>query len=261
MIQARHALLLLAIIYWDAWRLLIIRIGDGAAAVPVAILLLGIAIAWNKLSQNKQLSILPIGAALIFYILAALWGTAMMKIGIALVTILLVLNYGLGRKKPPYAAMGVGLLALPILPSLDFYLAWPMRQISASLTAGLLRLNGFSVHVEGVAIAWQDQLLLFDGPCSGINMLWAALLLTSILSLIGQVGPIRYGAALIITALMAIFANALRASSLFYLETGFIPAMQGPVFHELVGISSFVILGAGLVFAFHKHNQRVQKCV
>ncbi len=260
MIQARYAVLLLAAAYWDAWRLLIGRIGDGAAAIPILILLVGFAIAWIKLTTDRRVPAILVGIVLAAFIIVSIWGTAMIKIGVALIAIMMVVHRGFGGKRPPFAAIGVGLMALPILPSLDFYLAWPMRQLSATLTAGLLRLNGFSVHVEGVAIAWQDQLLLFDGPCSGIRMLWAALLLTSILSLIGRIGAWRYGAALVITAVLAIFANALRAASLFYLETGFVPRMEGPVFHELVGISSFVMLGVLLVYGFYKQDERMPKC-
>jgi len=260
MIQARYALLLLALSYWDAWRLLVSRIGDGAAAFPLAVMLVGLAIAWSKLNKEKRLPMLWVIIALAAYIGAVFLGTAMVKIAVALVSIVAIVHRGLGGRNPPFAAMGVGILALPVLPSLDFYLAWPMRQLSASLTASLLRLNGFSVQVEGVAIAWQDQLLLFDGPCSGINMLWASLLLTSILSLLGRIGMWHYAAALTATSLLAIFANALRAASLFYLETGFLPTLEGPIFHEVVGIASFAMLGILLVFAFHKHNERMKVC-
>lgn len=260
MIQARYAILLLAIVFWDAWRLLVGRIGDGAEAIPIILLLAGFVVTWNRLKPDRLVPVILICSLLVAFIAASILGTAMIKIGAALASIVLVVHRGLGGEKPPFAAIGIGLLLLPILPSLDFYLAWPMRQLSAILTAGLLRLNGFSVSVEGVAIAWQDQLLLFDGPCSGIRMLWAALLLTSLLSLIGRLEVWRYGAALILTVVLAIFANALRAASLFYLETGFVPRMEGAFFHELVGISSFALLGMLLVFLFHRHNEGLRPC-
>ena len=261
MIKARHALLLLVVVYWNAWGLLIDRISDGVAVIPVLILLTVFVIVWIKLTPEKQVPIFLICVCLIIYIAASIWGTALIKISAASIGILITCSYGLGAKKPPFAAIGIGILALPILPSLDFYIAWPVRQISAKLTAGLLKLNGFTVHVEGVAIAWQDQLLLFDGPCSGVRMLWASLLLTSILSFIGKIGPWRYILALIITTVLAIFANALRAASLFYIETGFVPIMEGPIFHEMVGVSSFIMLCALLVYGFHKQNERMSTCV
>lgn len=167
MIQARYAILLLAIVFWDAWRLLVGRIGDGAAAIPIILLLAGFVVTWNRLKPDRLVPVILVCSILVAFIAASILGTAMIKIGAALASIVLVVHRGLRGEKPPFAAIGIGLLALPILPSLDFYLAWPMRQLSAILTAGLLRLNGFSVSVEGVAIAWQDQLLLFDGPCSG----------------------------------------------------------------------------------------------
>ena len=115
------------------------------------------------------------------------------------------------------------------------------------LTVALLRLNGVDVGLQGVALDWHGQVLLFDGPCSGVRMLWAALLLASLIALARGFGPWRYVRMLALAVAIAVAGNALRAASLFYLENDFIPQLSGPIAHEAVGIVAFLLLAAATV--------------
>lgn len=261
MIEARIAIILIALACWDGWRLLAMRVSDGATAFPLLALAAGLAVALVRLGRDRRISATLVAAGLTVYAVATLTAPPMIQMGIAVAGLVFILHRAFGGHRPPFAMFGLAMLVLPILPTFDFYLSWPMRRISAVLSAELLRFNGFAVGVDGAAISWQGQLLLFDGPCSGVRMLWASLLLTSLLALIGRLGPVRYALALIATAILATFANALRATSLFFLEGGFVPHLQGPVMHELVGIAAFALLGALLVFAFRWHEGRAQPCV
>jgi exosortase len=260
MINARFALILIALTCWDGWRLLARRISDGSVALPLIALGAGIAFAWIRIGKDRQITAEPVIGVLASYAVSTLFAPPIVRIGIAIGGLVLILHSAFGGRRPPHAMLGLAMLALPILPTLDFYLSWPMRRVSAILSAGLLRFNGFAVNVDGAAISWQGQLLLFDGACSGVRMLWASLILTSLLALIGRLSPMRYALALLVTAVFATFANALRASSLFFLETGFLPQLKGPVMHEMVGLAAFAMLGALLFFAFRWQEERTPQC-
>jgi exosortase len=260
MMSARWALLIVALACWDGWRLLAVRIADGAIAFPLIALALGVVVAWARLGRDRQVDARTVAAVLAAYALATVVAPPIVRIGIAAAGLVILLHRAFGGRRPPFAALGLAMLALPILPTLDFYLSWPMRRVSAMISAVLLRQSGFAVGVEGAAIRWQGNLLLFDGPCSGVRMLWASLILTSLFALIGKLSLLRYGAALAATVLFATFANGLRATSLFFLESGFLPQFQGPVMHEMVGIASFGMLGALMFWAFRLHEERMTTC-
>ena len=193
---------------------------------------------------------------LALYALASWTGPALFQIGAAIVAVVLTAaaHERLTARLP---AAGAALLLLPVLPTLDFLLAYPLRRISALITAGLLRMNGMAVGVEGVALDWHGQRLLFDGPCSGVKMLWAALLLANLVALVQGAGFWRYLCLLGIATVAAVAGNALRAASLFYLENGFVERLRGPVAHEAVGIVAFLMLGAAILMASRWMERRV----
>ncbi len=145
----------------------------------------------------------------------------------------------IGRWRWP--PMLLALLAVPMLPTLDVLVAGPLRRVSAMLTTWLLRGNGIDVTLEGVALQWQGRQLLFDGPCSGVRMLWALLVLACLGGVLQRMPPARFAVLLGATVAVAVVGNALRAASLFYLETGFVTAMRGPVAHEAIGLAAFAI--------------------
>lgn len=241
--EKRWAMALVGAACWDAWRLLAGRVEDASGAVLLAVLA-GV-LAWiARRSEGRVPGWLIVGSLLV-YAVAAVTGPALFQIGVAVAAVTLVAAQGGALPRLPL--VGLAMLAMPVLPTLDFLLAWPLRRVSAVLTAGLLRLNGMAVDVEGVALEWQGKLLLFDGACSGIRMLWAALLLASVLALAGRFTPLAYVRALAIAVAIAVAGNALRAASLFYLENGFVAPLQGPVAHEAVGVLAFAMLGVATV--------------
>jgi len=245
MIPARTALVVLALACWDAWRLLVGRASDPAEMAMVALLVAGLM--WRGWQlRDRQVRALPLGLALTGYAVAAATGPALLQIGVAACTMLVTATAGI--RLPRLPMLGLAALLLPVLPTLDFLLAYPLRRVSALITVGLLRGNGMDVRLNGVALEWQGQALLFDGPCSGVRMLWAALVLASIVALTGAQGPFAYARTLLIATTIAILGNALRAASLFYVEHGRIERLQGPAAHEAVGIIAFALVAIGLLF-------------
>ena len=80
----------------------------------------------------------------------------------------------------------------------------------------------------------------FDAPCSGVNMLWAGLLLTLMGCVLLRLGALKVAIALVLSVALAIACNVLRAASLFYVETGLVPDAPG-WWHDGIGIAAFVL--------------------
>lgn len=237
----RFAALLVSVACWDAWRLLLGRVGDASTAATV-LALAGYFARQVWRADDVPVRPAPLAAALGLVAATSWTGPALLQIGAAAAAMVMTV-----QPRGRWPVLAVALLALPVLPTLDYLLAYPLRHTSALISAVMLRMQGVDVSVEGVALAWGDQRLLFDGPCSGVHMLWAALLLASLVAAVRGLGPARLALLLSGAALLALFGNALRAAGLFYIETGFVPQLDGPMTHEAVGLAAFALVGAATV--------------
>lgn len=157
-------------------------------------------------------------------------------------------------KRFDVALFALCILALPFAATLQFYLGYPLRVIAGDLSAFLLRMNGIAVGREGAMLAWQGQLVSIDAPCSGVKMLWAGLLLASTLAAAVRLSSLRTAAALMLAIVAVVAANALRATALFYVESGMVhlPAAA----HSAIGVVSFTAAGAGILFMIQRMGKR-----
>lgn len=164
----------------------------------------------------------------------------------SLITCLLVLSASgsvmLGALAPEIRRRSWALLpmlwcSLHLTPSLDFFLGYPLRQVTAHLAALLL---GGAVEVAGVGLSDGTHTVFVDAPCSGLRMLTVALILASSLSWLFQLP--RWGLCLTLAAagLLAILGNALRAAALLQME---VTTISGSV-HDALG----VVIFAGCAF-------------
>jgi exosortase/archaeosortase family protein len=134
-----------------------------------------------------------------------------------------------------------------VLPSLQFTLGYPLRVVSAALTVGLLQAHGLMVERQGTFLAWRGELVQFDAPCSGVNMLWAGLLLTLMGCVLLRLGTLKTVLAAGLSVVLTIACNVLRASSLFYVEAGLVP--QAPAWwHDGIGIAAFGLSAAATLW-------------
>ena len=78
-------------------------------------------------------------------------------------------------------------------------------------------------------------------------MLWGALFLASALALMARLPLRRYALLLAATIPLTIFANALRAASLFYLEADAAALSLPPAAHELTGLAAFTMLAVSVL--------------
>jgi exosortase/archaeosortase family protein len=243
-------LALLAAAYWGAWIELALRLRSAEAAASLALVVLAVAApAALRLVRGERLlavPLMPAGLLLVLYVGACASAPPIAQMAVAVAALLHALYRAGQDARPPPALFGLALLALPVLPTLEFYLAFPLRLASAGLTAGLLQASGLAVSAEGVALRWGNRLIQFDAPCSGVHMLWAALFLASAIGFLDRFGPGRYLAALAVALVLAVAGNAVRAASLFYVESGIVTAGM-PAAHDAIGLAAFAMTATAFV--------------
>ena len=150
---------------------------------------------------------------------------------------------------PPVAGIGLFLLALPALSSVQFYLGYPLRLAAAWLTVPLIRAAGLDAVRDGLSLCWEGQRITIDAPCSGVRMLWTTAYLVCVLSILCRLRFLRTLAAGLLALPLLVLANVLRAAALFYVETGIVPAPDAA--HEAVGIGALVVLAAAVLAVVH----------
>src|SRR5271166_608913 len=236
---------LVTLAMWDGWRWYFARVWaapEEAASLAITMAVLGAIGVTRNCRHGSPAGVPLVTVAIVLAVYAGSFAglPPIGRAAIAVATTLFCFYVAAFGERPPIAFWGLVALALPVVPSLQFVLGYPMRIVSTALAAGALRAQGLAVARQGTFLVWRDEMVQFDAPCSGVNMLWAGLLLT----LMGCVW-LRLGVRKVIVAVglpvaLAIGSNVLRASSLFYVEAGLVA--QAPAWwHEGIGIAAFTL--------------------
>jgi exosortase/archaeosortase family protein len=246
-----HPLLVTALVVaatWDAWRWYAARVWaapEEAAALALTLVFLGI-LGAARMSASRPPPPLPLALLTLLLLAYAASHFAMppiVRTAIAIAATLFCCHLAVFGERPPVAFWSLVALALPVVPSLQFTLGYPMRVVSAALTVALLQTHGLAVERQGTFLLWRDEMIQFDAPCSGVNMLWAGLLLTLMACTLFRLGAAKVLLALLLSVALALAGNVLRAASLFYLEAGLIP--HAPAWwHDGIGIAAFTLSAA-----------------
>ncbi|GHT85102.1 hypothetical protein AGMMS49543_15920 [Betaproteobacteria bacterium] len=67
--------------------------------------------------------------------------------------------------------VGLALLSLPVMASLQFYGGYPLRVLVAEMSRWLL-CGFFQIEREGVVLRVEGQQVLVDAACSGVQLVW-----------------------------------------------------------------------------------------
>ena len=67
--------------------------------------------------------------------------------------------------------LGLAVLALPLLSSLQFYAGYPLRVMTAEVSRWLLQ-PAFDVLRDGSSLWVDGRQVIVDAPCSGVQMVW-----------------------------------------------------------------------------------------
>jgi len=154
-----HPLLIAALVMaatWDAWRWYCGRVWSApeeAVALALTAAFLGLlGVARRSLpAAPRSLPLLPVAALLALYAASHTLLPPIMRAAVAIAATLFCLYVALFRERPPVAFWGLVALALPVLPSLQFTLGYPMRVVSAALAVVLLQAHVVIVALRNVA--------------------------------------------------------------------------------------------------------------
>jgi exosortase/archaeosortase family protein len=112
---------------------------------------------------------------------------------------------------------GLALLSLPLLASLQFYLGYPLRVLTAEASRWLLTC-AFVVERSGAALTVNGRLVLVDAPCSGVQMLWLGYFTACVVALYGARRNASFLARLPAVSALVLCGNVLRNSVLVAAE-------------------------------------------
>ncbi len=169
---------------WPAWRWSAARLTDGSddPLGVIALLALGFILYRDRRDFNPIPRALWLHASIIFAATAtfsAPWLPWLLRSGLAVASLMAMVAALSGPRRPmqprtmlPY--WGLGFLALPLLSSLQFFVGYPLRVVTAQASAWLLELAGIAAVREGSAMTVNGHLVIVDAPCSGIQMAWFA---------------------------------------------------------------------------------------
>lgn len=130
--------------------------------------------------------------------------------------------------------LGLAVLALPILSSLQFYAGFPLRIVTAEASRWLLT-PFFEVQREAASLIVDGRLVIVDAPCSGVQMAWCGYFVACVVAL--WVGRSNRGflTRLPWVGLVVLGANVLRNSVLVAFEGAGVPL--GDMWHQLIGLA------------------------
>jgi exosortase/archaeosortase family protein len=238
--------------FWPVWRWYAVRVGEssdqrwGLLAIATALL---VVLSKRSRAHSVERSLTVPTLVVLLYVVTYPVLPPLARAGVAFTAIAVMVNVMRFGKPFHHGVLGLFWLSLPVVPSLQFYLGYPLRMLVAGVAAPILRLGGFAVVQEGTCLNWAGRLIWIDAPCSGVRMLWVGLYLTFTLVCFYELRLLRT-VVFLIAALFAIIAgNIFRAVALFYLEAGVFPMSAWA--HEYTGLVAFALVAAGIVAAVH----------
>jgi exosortase/archaeosortase family protein len=259
--ERRPALLLAvaALACWPVWGWYVSRLGDtGDDALGVAALALLLVLSGRRRTDVPApgpWALLPALLALLAY--AASYPFVPRLLSAVLALLALGFGWSLWRHGTPWRPwlVGLGVMGLPMASSLQFYGGYPLRVASGTIALVLLRLGGFPVVRDGVYLRFGGELVMIDAPCSGVRMLWAALLLGCCLAGLLELRPRASLLAAGMATGLALLANGLRTAALFWVDTSglHLPDLA----HEVIGAGAFLMMAVALL-AFARRLPRPQ---
>jgi exosortase/archaeosortase family protein len=236
---------------WPVWSWSVARFLDGSDE-PWGIVAIG-ALAGLALRDRKLFGGEPRAGWLVMAALAtcaavttAAWLPALLRgvfASLAVTAMLMSLRTD-GRTLLPYLVLA--LLSLPILSSLQFYLGYPLRVVTAEASTWLLSAAGLDVQRSGSALSVNGALVIVDAPCAGIHMAWVAYFTASVMGAWLRLDARRFVLQSSCVGLIVIAANVLRNTVLVALEAR--PQGLSPGWHETTGIVVFTAVCAATVW-------------
>ena len=217
------------VLWWFGTRL------DDGGGEPLGLLTLGLAVAlaWRDRGSLRAGKTARVWGAVLMLVsvLAIPWLPPMIRAALALAGI--GCCHGFHRRA---GLMGLLVLSLPVMASMQFFIGYPMRIAAAEGAVRLLELGSGVVSREGTQIMLGGQSIGVDPACAGVRMLWHALAAAMALAAIHRLSWRATMIGGVMAVALVIPANAVRAALLAAEESG-----HG-LGHGGTGLAGFAIL-------------------
>ncbi|WP_051906644.1 archaeosortase/exosortase family protein [Methylomarinum vadi] len=261
MITAQRFICWQLLAYWPVWRWYGQRLLDRSDE-PWGILALAtvlIIVAKKGLSHVPSRKTLVVATLLaLLYAFGYAYLPPLLRAAIAALALAVTLS-GFGYARTVQAGVaGLLLLSLPLIASLQFYGGFPIRTVTAFVSSMLLNLAGYEVRPQGTLLYWLGETIAVDAPCAGIKMLWTALYLNFMLAAWRGMSFVKTWLGTSFTMFSVFIGNILRATLLFFTESGLVAAPE--IAHSLLGVLVFAVVALA-VLGFHRRNLRTSTCV
>ncbi len=129
--------------------------------------------------------------------------------------------------------LGLSVLSLPLLASLQFYAGFPLRVITAEISRWLLS-AAYSIERSGANLVVQGQLIIVDAPCSGVQMAWLGYFVACVVALAAQRDNRGFCVRLPTVGVLVLVGNVVRNTVLVAAQAA--GAALPPWGHEAVGL-------------------------
>ena len=243
------ALLVLAL--WPTWWWMGQRMVDGSDD-PLGVLALAAlaTVLWQHRHQLRAAPRLGLqAAALAGAVLTTVLHGQLPDLLVGLVS-LLSLALGLLAFLPARVAtapvLGLSVLSLPLLASLQFYAGFPLRVVTAEASRWLLSL-AHTVERTGSSLVVNGQLVIVDAPCSGVQMAWLGYFTACAVALAVGRSNRSFVLRLPVVSGLVLLGNVLRNTVLVALQASgvHLPAWG----HDAIGLLVLGAVCAGIAWA------------
>ncbi len=233
------------------------RLDDGSDE-PLGLLTLAFALllAWrDRKLISASIEARVCGAMIVLAsAMAIVWLPPMLRAGLAVSGV--AVFFGIHRRA---GLMGLLVLSLPLVASLQFFAGYPLRVAAAEGAVRLLEMGSVVVSRTGAQMEIGGKVVGVDPACSGVRMLWHALAAAMALAALHRLS----WRTTVMMGLLAIFlvipANILRAFLLVFEQIGFWE--KSDLLHGGIGLASFGIILAPLWWIAAKRGGRTDRNV
>ena len=214
------------------------RLNDGSDE-PLGLISLGLAalLAWSD-RKNLHASCKARSSGAILILASALsfpWLPPLLRALIAVAGI--ACFYGLHRR---IGLLALLMLSLPLVASLQFWVGYPLRVTTAEGVVQVLKLAGATVVRIGTGIAIDGRTISVDPACSGVRLLWHALVAASALAAVHHLSWRRGLLLLLLAVILTIPTNGLRA--LLLVIQSWRGAADSSLVHESAGLACAALM-------------------
>lgn len=199
-----------------------------------------------------------LGCALLFMCLGTLSLLPWLVRGFCAVIAMMSMIRACSPHNPFLALWGLGFLALPIMSSLQFFIGYPLRVLTAEASVIILDVFGITAARSGSSLEINGFLIMVDAPCSGIQMAWAAYFTACLAGAWFHMSNRAFLRKLPLVSLIIISGNIIRNTLLVLKEAHYIALPEWS--HSAIGLCIFMIMNGMILWIFTR-NQTMSKII